>query len=373
LNNNPLKQLETFGQSLWLDYIRRDLISTGELRRLIEEDGLRGMTSNPSIFEKAIVDSHDYDEDIRALARQGKDAKDIYEALSQRDVQSAADEFRPLYDRTDGQDGYVSLEVNPHLAHDTRGTIEEARRLWGALNRPNVFIKVPATAAGLPAIQQLIGAGINVNVTLLFGLPRYRQVAEAYLAGLEARAAQGQDVKHVASVASFFVSRIDVLVDSLLKPMLAHGGDKAALAQEVRGQVAVASAKMAYQIYKELFGGDRFQKLAAQGARVQRLLWASTGTKNPDYSDVKYIETLIGADTVNTVPVDTLNAYRDHGAPKARLEKEVAQAARMLKRLPELGIEIDPMTQQLEDEGVAKFNQPFDQLMQTLAQRSSGI
>ncbi|MBU1910351.1 MAG: transaldolase, partial [Verrucomicrobia bacterium] len=250
MKNNPVQQLRTLGQSVWLDYIRRDLIASGELRRLIEEDGLRGMTSNPAIFEKAIVDSHDYEDDIRAMALEGKDAKAIYEALSQRDVQSAADEFRPVYERTDGKDGYVSLEVNPHLAHDTHGTIQEARRLWGALNRANVFIKVPATAEGLPAIQQLISEGINVNVTLLFGLPRYRQVAEAYIAGIEACAARGKAVKRVASVASFFVSRIDSLVDPRLEPVLAQGGQEAGLAKEVRGQVAVASAKRAYQIYK---------------------------------------------------------------------------------------------------------------------------
>ena len=369
--NNPLRQLETFGQSVWLDYIRRDLIAGGGLRRLIEEDGLRGMTSNPSIFEKAIAESHDYDADIRSMALEGKRAKEVYEAITQRDVQSAADEFRPLYDRTDGKDGYVSLEVNPHLAHDTNGTLQEARRLWGALNRPNVFIKVPATAEGLPAIRQLIGEGINVNVTLLFGLPRYRQVAEAYIAGIEARSSQGQAVKHVASVASFFMSRIDALVDPLLEPPLAQGGKEADLAKEVRGQVAVASAKMAYQIYKEVFGSDRFRILAAQGARAHRLLWASTGTKNPDYSDVKYVEALIGSDTFNTVPLETLDAYRDHGEPKARLERDVAEAARVLKRLPELGINLDKVTQQLEDEGVTKFNQPFDKLMETLSQRSS--
>lgn len=368
MKNNPVKQLGTFGQSVWLDYIRRDLIASGELRRLIEEDGLRGMTSNPAIFEKAIAGSQDYAADIQAMALEKKDAKAIYEVLSQRDVQSAADEFRPVYERTDGLDGYVSLEVNPHLAHDTPGTMQEARRLWSALNRPNVFIKVPATVEGLAAIQQLISEGINVNVTLLFGLPRYRQVAEAYIAGLEARAKQGKAVKHVASVASFFVSRIDSLVDSLLEPALAKGGKEANLAKAVRGQVAVASAKLAYQVYKESFGTIQFRNLTEAGACVQRLLWASTGTKNPDYSDVKYVESLIGADTVNTVPVETLNAYRDHGAPKPSLEKDVAEAARVLKRLPELGISIDQVTQQLEDEGVAKFNQPFDKLMETLAQ-----
>jgi transaldolase len=370
MKNNPLQQLGTLGQSIWLDYIRRDLIAGGGLQRLIEEDGLRGMTSNPSIFEKAIVDSHDYDEDIRVMATKGKSPKEIYEAISQRDVQSAADEFRPLYDRTDGKDGYVSLEVNPHLAHDTNGTMEEARRLWAALNRPNVFIKVPATAEGLPAIRQLISEGISVNVTLLFGLPRYRQVAEAYLAGIEARAARGKPVKQVASVASFFVSRIDALVDPLLETLIAQGGKEADLAKKLRGQVAIASAKMAYQVYKEMVGGDRFKKLAAQGARLQRLLWASTGTKNSNYSDVKYIEALIGPDTVNTTPMDTLDAYRDHGVPEARLEEDVTEARSVLEQLPELGISIDKVTQQLEDEGVEKFNKPFDKLMETLAQRS---
>ena len=292
----------------------------------------------------------------------------IYEALSQRDVQSAADEFRPLYDRTDGKDGYVSLEVNPHLAHDTTGTMEEARRLWTALDRPNVLIKVPATAEGLPAIQQLISEGISVNVTLLFGLPRYRQVADAYLAGIEARAAQGKPVKQVASVASFFVSRIDALVDPLLEKHIASGGREADVARQVQGQVAIASAKMAYQIYKEIFGSARFKKLADKGARVQRLLWASTGTKNPDYSDVKYIESLIGPDTVNTVPVETLDAYRNHGDPQARLEQDVERASWVLQQLPELGISIDKVTQQLEDEGVEKFNKPFDKLMETFAQ-----
>jgi transaldolase len=366
MKNNPLKQLETLGQSIWLDYIRRDLIASGGLRRLIEEEGLRGMTSNPSIFEKAIAGSHEYDADIRAMALEGKGVKAIYEALSQRDVQSAADEFRPLYDRTDGEDGYVSLEVNPHLAHDTHGTIDEAQRLWKTLNRPNVLIKVPGTVEGLPAIRQLISEGINVNVTLLFGLARYRQVADAYLAGLAARAAHGKPLNHVASVASFFVSRIDGLVDPLLEKVIAKGGEKADLAKTLLGRVAIASAKGAYQLYKEIFVGDRFKTLADQGARVQRLLWASTSTKSPDESDVKYVEALIGPDTVNTVPLETLDAYRDHGDPKARLEKDVAEAARVLKRLPDLEIGIDKVTRQLEDEGVTKFNQPFDKLMETL-------
>ena len=371
MKGNPLREFAALGQSIWLDYIRRNLIVSGELRRLIREDGLRGMTSNPSIFEKAIVESRDYEQAIRAMAAEGKEVMEIYEALSLGDVQSAADNFQPVYDQTDGKDGYVSLEVNPHLAHDTTGTIEEARRLWTALNRPNVFIKVPATADGLPAIRQLISEGISVNVTLLFGLPRYRQAADAYIAGIEARVAQGKPVKHVASVASFFVSRIDTLVDPLLEKRIAQGGMEAEVAKQVHGHVSVASAKMAYQIYKELCGSARFKRLADKGARPQRLLWASTGTKNPDYSDVKYVEALIGPDTVNTVPVDTLDAYRDHGDPQPRLEQDVERAGWVLGQLSELGISIDKVTQQLENEGVEKFNQPFDKLMETLAQRSS--
>ena len=370
MKNNPVKQLEVLGQSIWLDYIRRDLITSGELRRLIEEDGLRGMTSNPSIFEKAIAESNLYDRDIHDMALNKKDVKTIYEVLSRRDVQSAADEFRPLYDKTDGKDGYVSLEVNPHLAHDTKGTIEEARRLWAALNRPNVLIKVPATSAGLPAIRQLISERINVNVTLLFGLPRYRQAAEAYIAGLEARAAQGRPLKHVASVASFFLSRIDTLVDPLVEKVLAPGS-KTEIAKKVHGQVAITSAKVAYQIFKEIFGSNRFKKLADNGARIQRLLWASTSTKNPDYSDVKYIESIIGSDTVNTVPLETIDAYRDHGDPKLRLEQDLKEANWIMARLPELGISIDKVTQKLEEEGVKKFDEPFDKLMETLTKKSS--
>jgi transaldolase len=370
MSDNPLKKLETLGQSIWLDYIRRDLITSGELRRLIENDGLRGMTSNPSIFEKAIAESNIYDRDISDMALKKKDVKSIYEALSQSDVQNAADEFRSVYDKTDGKDGYVSLEVNPHLAHDTKGTIEEAHRLWAALNRPNVLIKVPATYDGLHAIRQLISEGINVNVTLLFGLPRYRQVAEAYIAGLEARAAQGKPVKHIASVASFFLSRIDTLVDPIVEKFLEPVGKKAEIANKVHGQVAISSAKAAYQIYQEIFGGNRFKKLADQGARAQRLLWASTSTKNPAYSDVKYIEELIGPDTVNTVPLETIDAYRDHGDPKLRLEQDVEGAHWIMAQLPELGIDIDGVTQKLEDEGVKKFDTPFDKLMETLAKKS---
>lgn len=371
MRQNPLKQLGTFGQSIWLDYIRRDLMTGGELRRLIEEDGLRGMTSNPAIFEEAIAGGQVYDEDIRTLAKDGKSATAIYEFLTQRDVRSAADEFRPVYERTGGKDGYVSLEVNPHLAHDTGGTVQEARRLWAALDRPNVMIKVPATDEGLPAVRQLISEGINVNVTLLFGLPRYRQAAAAYLAGLCERLARGEAVNRIASVASFFLSRIDTLVDPLVKEIIEQGRHQAELAGEVSGQTAISSAKAAYHIYKEVFGADDFKKIAAKGASVQRLLWASTGAKNPDYSDVKYVDALIGPETVNTVPVKTLDAYREHGAPEASLEKDAAGAWRVLKLLPALGIDPDKVTRQLEEEGVEKFNKPFDKLLEALAQKAA--
>jgi transaldolase len=364
MKENPLLKLASFGQAIWLDYFSRQIIESGELKRLIDADGLRGMTSNPSIFEKAIAGSHDYDEDIRKLAREGKSIREIYEILTVADVQRAADVFRPLHDNLAGADGFVSLEVNPHLAHDTHGTIVEARRLWAGLDRPNVFIKVPATREGLPAIRQLTSEGVNVNVTLLFGLPRYREVAEAYVSGLEERAAKGQPLK-VSSVASFFLSRIDVLVDPKLQ-QLARTGPLAASAADIIGEVAIACAKVAYSIYHQIFGSNRFQVLAAKGARPQRLLWASTGTKNPAYADVKYVEPLIGPETINTMPVETLKAYRDHGDPAPRLAEGLDKAAAILQRLPELGIDLNLVTRQLEDEGVEKFNQPYDSLMCTL-------
>ncbi|MGO8763302.1 MAG: transaldolase [Desulfobaccales bacterium] len=366
MNLNPLLKLSTFGQSIWLDYIRRQMIDAGELKKLIDADGLKGVTSNPAIFQKAIAGSTDYDAAIRTLTQSGASIDTIYQALTVEDVQRAADLFRPLYDREGGQDGFVSLEVNPHLARDTRSTLAEARHLWQALARPNVLIKVPATREGLPAIRQLITEGINVNVTLLFGLPRYREVAQAYIAGLEARAAQGRPLNRVASVASFFLSRIDVLLDPQVEKLAAAGGPHASTARDLIGQVAIASAKSAYTIYQEIFGSEPFKKLAAQGSRPQRLLWASTSTKNPAYPDLKYVEPLIGPDTVNTLPPETLEAYRDHGDPAPRLTDGMDRAAAALARLPQLGLDLDQATQQLEDEGVEKFNQPFDSLMATL-------
>ena len=371
MKENPLIKVEALGQSIWLDYIRRDLITGGELQRLIDKDGLRGITSNPAIFEKAIVESNIYDKQIQDLALKKKKNTEIYEFISQQDVQNAADEFRVLYDHTNGKDGYVSLEVNPHLAHNTKETIVEARRLWGALNRPNIFIKIPATLEGLPAIQQLISEGINVNVTLIFGLPRYRQVAEAYILGLEERVRQGKSVKKIASVASFFLSRIDSLLDPLLEKIIASGDKVEENAKEVHGQVAISSAKAAYQIYKEIFGSTRFKILAEHGASEQRLLWASTSNKNPNYSDIKYIEAIIGRDTVNTVPPKTIDAYRDHGKPESRLELDVEKANQILLALPKLGINIDKISQQLEDEGLEQFNKPFDKLMEAISTKSS--
>ncbi len=371
MKDNHLIKLETLGQSLWLDYIRRDLISDGTLRYLIKDDGLRGMTSNPSIFEKAIAESDIYDQDIREMALKQMEAKSIYETLSQCDVKSAADEFRSLYDKTNGGDGYVSLEVNPHLAYNTQGTVEEARRLWVALDRPNVLIKVPATSDGLPAIKQLISEGINVNATLIFGVHRYRQVVANYISGLKMRIAQGKPVNHIVSVASFFLSRIDTLVDPLVDNFFVSGGQKVEIAKKVHGQVAIASAKAAYQIYKEIFEGDSFVRLAGQGARPQRLLWASTGTKDSSYSDVKYIEQFIGPDTINTAPLETIDAYRDHGESKSTLENAVMEANLVLESLPGLGIDINKITQQLEDEGVKKFIVPFDKLMEVITIKSS--
>ncbi len=287
MSENPLLQLEFFGQSVWMDFIRRDLLVSGEMKRLMTQDGISGVTSNPSIFEKAIGGSHDYDDQIRNLAQQGKSVNEIYQAVTVQDIQMAADIFRPIYDCTHGGDGYVSLEVSPKLAHDTAETVKEARRLWNVVGRPNLMIKVPGTKEGLPAIEQLVAEGLNINITLLFGLSRYQEVAEAYLAGLEALAGHGKALDKAASVASFFVSRIDVLLDPILEKKAGEGSPKSGLAAELGGQAAIASARAAYRLYRELFYSPRFNHLARLGARPQRLLWASTSTKNPAYSDVK--------------------------------------------------------------------------------------
>jgi len=365
---NPLKDLLKFGQSVWLDYIRRDLMTTGELKRLIEEDGLRGMTSNPAIFEKAISDSNLYDDILHSLA--GKNLTPIakFEALAIRDIQDAADRLRPVFDASKGQDGFVSLEVSPYLARDTQGTIEEARRLHKAVGRPNVMIKVPGTTEGLPAFQQLTAEGININVTLLFSQQVYEQIAEAYVAGLEQLAANGGDVSKMASVASFFISRIDSAIDKVVEAKLKTSKDPAerAALNSVQGKVAIANGKLAYQSYLRIFGTDRWKKLAAKGAHTQRVLWASTSTKNPAYNDVMYIEGLIGPDTVNTIPPATLDAYRDHGHPRTTLTENIGDAKQVMDTLPKVGISMKEVTDKLTDDGVKLFSEAFDKLLKAI-------
>ncbi len=364
--SNPIKTLSKFGQSIWLDYIIRDILVNGDLKKMIDEDGLRGMTSNPAIFEQAFANSQSYVDDIKKMTKEGHSLHEIYETLTQRDVRDASDIFRSTYDATNHLDGYVSLEVNPEYANDSDKTLKEARELWKALNRPNVLIKVPATKEGLPVIQQLITDGINVNVTLLFGLERYREVAEAYIKGLEARVAAGKSIDHIASVASFFLSRIDSLIDPMLEKVIAEGDKGADLAKKMHGQTAIASAKGAYRIFQEIFNSSRFQKLRDKGAHVQRLLWASTSTKNPDYSDILYVDTLIGPQTVNTIPVETFKAYLDHGDPAERLESDPDNVVGELAHLSEAGVDLAKCTQQLEDEGVDKFKKAFEKLHETL-------
>lgn len=367
---NPLLKLNDYGQSVWLDYIHRDMIHNGELERLIRDDGLRGMTSNPKIFDDAIAGSDTYDATIIELVARGAPVEAIYEALAVEDVYQAAKRFRPLYEKSRGAHGYVSLEVNPHIAHDTEATIAEARRLWNALNSPNVHIKVPGTEAGLPAIRRLIADGINVNVTLLFGLDRYRQVVEAYIAGLEDRAEAGHPLEHVHSVASFFLSRIDVLLDPQLEKVTS---DQADLARRLKGQIAIASARVSYTIYREAFTDKRFAALKAKGARPQYLLWASTSTKNPDESPVRYVEALIGPDTINTMPRETLDAYREQGQPADRLELESEQALHTLSDLPKVNIDLNQATARLEAEGVEKFIKPFDSLLNSLTRKREKV
>ena len=372
---NPLVDIRRLDQSLWLDFISRQVLTNGELKRRIDEDALRGVTSNPAIFEKAIGGSADYDDTITAQARQGKSAEEIYVGLAVADVQAACDLFRGLYDSHDNSsDGYVSLEVSPKLAHDTEGTIAEGRELWQAVARPNVMIKVPATQEGLPAIRQLISEGINVNVTLIFGLERYRAVTEAFLSGLEDRAKSGQSLAGIDSVASFFLSRIDVLIDPQLEKLAAEGGEKGELAQSLVGEVALASAKQAYQMYKEIFAGPRWEALQAKGANTQRLLWASTGNKNPKYDDLKYVENLIGPKTVNTIPVETMDIFKHKGHPADRLEQGLDKAQAVLRDLPKVGIGLDAQTQQLETEGVQKFIEPFTKLIASVeAKRQKAV
>jgi transaldolase len=357
-----------------MDYIRRDLLTTGQLKRYIDNDGLRGMTSNPAIFEKAIVGSQLYADILTSPDAKKLTAKGLFDKIATRDVQDACDIFKPIYSETKRRDGYVSHEVSPDLANDTKATIEEARRLWKTVNRPNVMIKIPATPEGIPAIRQTLEEGLNINITLLFAQSAYEQVTEAFLSALEARAAKGQDISHIASVASFFVSRIDTLVDGIIDEKLksASKASQKSLLESLRGKIAIANAKLTYKKYQELFGGPRWKALAAKGAQTQRLLWASTSTKNPNYRDVLYVEELIGADTVDTIPPATFDAFRDHGKLRPSLTENVEGAAKTMADLAKAGISMKEVTEKLLVDGVKLFSDAFTQLLAATG-ASSGV
>ncbi len=371
MSSNPLRDLNSLGQSVWFDYIRRLELTSGHLKQLVDVDGVSGVTSNPSIFEKAIAGSNDYDDAIRKLVEAGKETPLIFEALEVEDIRTAADIFRPVYDSTDGRDGYVSIEVAPTLARDTQGTIADAHRLWREVDRPNILVKVPGTAEGLPAIEQLLGEGININITLLFAIERYEQVAMAYLAALEKLAREGKPLSRIASVASFFVSRIDVMADQQLQAKLpaAKSAEEKQRLEWLQGKTAIANAKLAYVRFKEIFSSARYQALAQKGARVQRMLWASTGTKNPQYSDTLYIDSLIGPHTINTMPVASLAAYRDHGKPAARIEEGLDETRAVMQQLAQEGIELAAITRKLEDQGVESFTKDYEKLLAALAEK----
>ncbi len=372
---NPLRELEALGQSVWLDDIDRGDLVSGRFRRLIEEDGLAGATGNPTIFEHSITHDTTYDEQMQLLIREEKSAQEIYEALAITDEQTVADLLRPVYERTGGQDGFVSIEVSPYLAHDTEQTLVEVRRFWHTIDRPNLMVKIPSPAAGIPAIRQALSEGININITLMFSLENYRQVAEAYLSALEDRLAAGKDISRIASVASFFVSRVDVLVDQLLQDEIKATSASAEQheLQALQGKVAIANARLAYQEFKRLFSTPRFEALRQHGARVQRPLWASTGTKNPAYSDVLYVEELIGPDTVNTMPLKTLESFRDHGRVRLSVEEGIPQAQAVLAALQAAGIDYERVTNQLQEEGVQKFIDSFDKLLQCIEDKRKAL
>jgi transaldolase / glucose-6-phosphate isomerase len=364
---NPLRSLNHYGQVVWLDFLSRRFIADGSLKRLIDEDGLAGATSNPSIFEKAIIGSRDYDAEL--IADHDPDNRALFERIAVEDVRNAADVLRPVYDATGHRDGYISIEVSPDLAMDTDATVEEARRLWRSVGRDNLMIKVPATTPGLAAIRRLTGDGINVNITLLFSQEVYEGVVEAYLGGLEDLVARGGDPDKVASVASFFVSRIDTAVDKLIEARLGQTTDTAErlALTSIRGKVAISNAKLAYQRYKRFFAGPRWEALRAKGARTQRLLWASTGTKNPEYSDVLYVEELIGPDTINTMPLATMDAFRDHGKLRASLEEDLPGARQVMATLDRLGISIDQVTAKILDEGIGLFTDAMNKVLDAIA------
>ena len=375
MTGNPLQKLNALGQSIWYDYIRRDLIREGKLARLIREDSLTGMTSNPTIFQKAIADTELYDEDIRRLAGEKRDTFRIFEGLAVADVSAAADVFRPVFDATGGDDGFVSIEVGPHVALDTAATIEEARRLWKSCSRPNVMVKIPGTKEGVPAIRQCLEEGININITLLFSVARYREVMEAYIAAMESRVAAARPVNSIRSVASFFVSRVDTMTDKKLDARAkdaASDGDRA-LAKQLRSKLGIANARLAFEAFEQTFGGARFSALAQKGVKRQKPLWASTSTKDPSLPDLYYVEALIAPDTVDTMPPETLEAYRDHGDPKIRIADDLTGARAAFRGLEELGIDEAAIFRDLEDEGVRKFSDSYDSLMKTLGEKQKVV
>jgi transaldolase len=367
MNPNRVRQLAELGQTVWYDFIRRDLYQGPELRRLIEEDGLQGMTSNPTIFQKAIASSQLYDEDIRRMGAAGKSPPEIFEALAVADVCGAADAFRPLFERSKGQSGFVSIEVQPGLAGDTGGTVAEARRLWGACGRPNIMVKIPATAAGVPAIRECLAEGININITLLFSVARYRQVMDAYLDAVEERLAAHNTVDGLRSVASFFVSRVDTLADARLDALAKAGNDQA---RALRGKLAIANARVAYQAFEEVFGGQRFA--AMKGANRQQPLWASTSTKDPAYPKLYYVEALVAPDTVDTMPPETFQEYLDHGDPRIRIRDDLAGARAVFPALARVGIDVDEVTRTLEQDGVEKFTQSYESVIAAVVKKVSG-
>jgi transaldolase len=372
-NQNTIKALLKEGQSVWQDDISRQMIESGALKKRIDQIGIHGVTSNPTIFQKAIAGGSAYDEDIKALLGGGKSAAEIFQTIAVKDIQDACDLFRPIYDETGGEDGFVSIEVLPSLARDTNGTIDNARTLWNAVDRPNLMVKVPGTDEGVPAIETLLTEGININITLLFSLANYENVARAYIKALQARHESGLPVDKLASVASFFVSRVDTLADKKLDEKLASGDGDAALITSLKGKVAVANAQLAYERFEELFGANEFTPLADAGALVQRPLWASTGTKNKEYSDVLYVETLIGPHTVNTMPIATMEAFLDHGTVKRTVDADYAAAHKVIEDLASVGISIDDITRQLEDEGIEAFIHSYDDLLDGVESKRSAL
>jgi len=370
---NTIKALLQEGQSVWQDDISREMLQSGALKQRIDEIGIRGVTSNPTIFQKAIAGGDAYDEDIKAHLGEGLSAAEIFQTIAVKDIQDACDLFRPIYDESGGEDGFVSIEVLPSLARDTQGTIENARTLWNAVSRPNLMVKVPGTDEGVPAIEQLLAEGININITLLFSLQNYERVAQAYIAALQKRHDAGQPVDRIASVASFFVSRVDTLADKKLDEKLASADGNTDLIERLKGKVAVANAQLAYKRFEELFSGDAWQQLVDAGAKVQRPLWASTGTKNKAYSDVLYIETLIGPHTVNTMPIATMEAFLDHGTVQRTVDADYAGAEQVMQDLAKVGLSLDAITSQLEDEGIEAFIHSYDDLLECVESKRSAL